>query len=196
MSATTPGAANLGELPIANRQRGSGNEPTRLEIVPRKPPSSEGVSLQGGIVERAAAISIDEIYRAPEAGTELGTALHLLRNAASNCRQALDSIREEPIRADAAMLSVRVLLPELFCCRAIGDGFAEIINAIQSAFENLGGGMFSAGQVEAILKALIATRNEPRMSFEKALAHVSAMEEVGLLTEPSNIDVLAEWLDD
>jgi hypothetical protein len=141
-------------------------------------------------------ISIDDIYRAPEAGTDLGTALRLLRDALSSCAEALALVTEDPIRSDSAMLKVRLLLPELFCCRAIGDGFAEIINAIQSAYENLAGGIFSSSQIEAIRVALDTARNEPRMSFEKAMGYVSAMEEVDLRTEPSNVDALADWLDE
>jgi hypothetical protein len=148
-----------------------------------------------GIVERAPAISIDEIYRAPEISIELGSALRLLRESTSNCDEALSALqRVEPIEADAAMLRVRVELPELFCCRAIGDGFAEIVNAIQSAFENLDGELFTANQVEAVRNALFAIRNEPRMSFDKSLRHVTLMEETGLKTEPSDIDNLSEWL--
>jgi hypothetical protein len=197
MSASGTGTAKPGHLPFRGTHDVSGHQETRLEVVPRKPPRSEGVVQQEGIVERASVISIDEIYRAPEVSIELGAALRLLRETISNCGEALSALEKgEPIEADAAMLRVRVELPELFCCRAIGDGFAEIINAVQSVFENLNGELFTAGQVEAVRKALIAIRNEPRMPFDKSLSHVSTMEEMGLKTEPSDIDNLSEWLDD
>jgi hypothetical protein len=173
------------------------DQETRLELVPRRPPKSEGVVIKDGIVASAPVISIDDIYRAPEAGAELGTALRLLREAVSNCEHALSGLdNHEPIGADAFMLTVGSVLPELFCCRAIGDGYAEIINAIQSAFENLDGELFSSGQIRAVKGALTAVRNEPRMSFEKSLNHVSTLEDAGLKTEPSDIDALAGWLDD
>jgi hypothetical protein len=197
MAATGTGAAKSQAL----SDRGGHNVPpdqeTCLELVPRKPPKSEGVVVKDGIVASAAVISVDDIYRAPDAGTEMGIALRLLREAVSNCEDALLALdNHEPIGADAFMLRAGMTLPELFCCRVIGDGYAEIINAVQSAFENLDGELFSLVQIRAVKNALTTVRNEPRMTFERSLDLVSMLEEAGLKTEPSDIDKLAEWLDD
>lgn len=196
MPATVSGALKSEDFIVPGKRSVSDDQETRFELSPRKPPRSEGV-VTDGIVMRAPVISIDDIYRAPEAGTKLSTVLRLLREGVSNCNEALSALaNDEPIEADALMLKVRTTLPELFCCRDIGDGFAEIINAVQSAFENLDGRMFSSDQVRAVKSVLAAVRNEPRMSFEKSLGHVSTLEDVGLKSEPSDIDKLAGWLDE
>jgi len=46
---------------------------------------------------------------------------------------------------------IQVLMPELFCCRNLGDGFGSIINALMSALENLNGSIPTLCQMRAIL---------------------------------------------
>jgi hypothetical protein len=195
MAATGTGLTRPSEF--GGRQTVSVYHDTPLQFVPRKPPKSEGAAVEGGAVARASVISIDEIYRAPEADTKIGNVLKMLRESASSCEKAVTALVDsDPIGADNLMLEVRAVLPELFCNRGIGDGFAEIVNALESAFENLGGEMFSLAQIGAVRDALTGARNEPRMSFEKSLRYVLALEGVGLRTEPADIDTLAGCLDE
>lgn len=195
MAATGTGLVRPSEF--GGRQTVSGDHDTPLQFVPRKPPKSEGATVEGGVVARASVISIDEIYRTPEADTKIGNVLKMLRDSASSCDKAVTALGDsDPVGADSLMLEVRAVLPELFCNRGIGDGFAEIVNALESAFENLGGEMFSLAQISAVRDALTGARNEPRMSFEKSLRYVLALEDVGLKTEPADIDTLAGCLDE
>jgi hypothetical protein len=197
MSATGTGLAKTSDFGLRGRQTVSGDHDTPLEFVPRKPPASEGTTVEGGVVARAHVISIDEIYRAPEADTKIGNVLKTLRESAANCDKAVTALdNSDPIGADSLMMEVRAVLPELFCVRRIGDGFAEVINALESSFENLSGELFSLAQIRAIRDALIGARNEPRMSFEKSLRYVLALEDVGLKTEPTDIDTIAGCLDE
>lgn len=197
MAATGTELAKASEFGFRGLRTVSGDHDTPLELAPRKPPGSEGATVQDGIVARAQVIGIDEIYRAPEADTKIGNVLKTLRESASNCDDAIKSLENsDPIGSDNFMLEVGAALPELFCNRGIGDGFAEIINALESAFENLNGELFSLTQIRAIRDALAGARNEPRMSFEKSLGYVQALENVGLKTEPADIDILAGCLDE
>jgi hypothetical protein len=169
---------------------------TGLGVLFRKPPQSEGRILTEGIGPTALNLTTEEVYRALEFTTvEMRSALRLLRDAIGWCDRALsaDSLGEL-FQADDAMVNVQIIMPELFCCRALGDGLAEIVNAIQSSFENLKGGAFERSQISSIRRALIAIQNEPRLSFERALEFVGAMESTGLMVEPALIDTLSEWL--
>jgi hypothetical protein len=171
---------------------------TALGAPHRKPPQSEGIILNEGVKAPATDIAIEEIYRAPDFGTiELASALSLLREAIVLCNRALEALaKNAPLHADTAMIKVQTMMSELFCCRAVGDGLAEVVNAVQSSFENLGGTAMSQQQIEVVRNAFIAVRSEPRMSFDRSLEMVSAMELAGLEVDPAPTDALAEWLDD
>lgn len=139
---------------------------------------------------------LEDIYRAPEAGSiELRSAMRLLPEAVSWAESAIEALDAgEPFQADDAMLHVHSLIPELFCCRGLGDGFGAVINAILSSFEKRQGLPMEIGHLEAIRRALSAIRSEPRMSFDRALDLISVMEEAGLSVDPAGADELAEWL--
>src|SRR5690348_5358926 len=92
------------DLKVRVRQTVFG-EQTAAELAQRKPPKSEGVVVEDGVVSRAPVISIDDIYRAPEAGTKIGLVLRLLREAARSCDNALAALQNsDPISADNFML--------------------------------------------------------------------------------------------
>lgn len=169
---------------------------TGLGVLFRKPPQSEGRILTEGISSAALDLTTEEVYRALEFTTvELRSALRLLRDAIGWCDRALSAdTLGELFQADDAMVNVQMIMPELFCCRALGDGLAEIVNAIQSSFENLKGMTLEGPQVSSIRRALVAIQNEPRLSFDRALEFVGAMESTGLIVEPAPIDALSEWL--
>ena len=139
---------------------------------------------------------LQDIYRAPEAGSiELRSAMRILPEAVNWTESAMEALNaDEPFQADDAMLHVRSLMPELFCCRGLGDGFGAVINAILSSFEKRQGLPMEIGHLEAIRRALSAIRSEPRMSFDRALDLISVMEEAGLSVDPAGADELAEWL--
>jgi hypothetical protein len=171
---------------------------TSLGAPHRKPPQSEGTILTDGITVPDEGVAVDEVYRAPEFATvELASALGLLRDAIVLCNQALAALtRSAPIQSDTAMITVQTMMSELFCCRTVGDGLAEAVNAVQCSFENLGGTAMDRRQIETVRNAFVAVRNEPRMSFDRSLEFVSAMEVAGLVVDPAPTDALAEWLDD
>jgi hypothetical protein len=170
---------------------------TGLGGLSRKPPQSEGVVLTEGIEPPAEDVSLEDVYRAPEFGTvELTSALALLRDVIEWCNRALAAlVRAEVLQADDAMVNVQVRMPELFCCRAVGDGLGEVVNAVQCSFENLSGRPMERSQIEAVRNAFVAVRSEPRISFDRAINLVSAMEQAGLAVDPAPIEALADWLD-
>lgn len=139
---------------------------------------------------------IEAIYPAPEVGSvELMSAMRLLPEALQWTQLAVRTLDAgDLIRSDDAMLHVHSLLRELFCCRRLSDGFAAIMNAMLSSFEGRGGVPMEKAQLEAVCRALVGIRSEPRMSFELALDFISAMEDAGLKVSPAGMDQIAEWL--
>jgi len=89
------------------------------------------------------------------------------------------------------MLRLQVLLPELFCCREIGDGFGAIVNALKYSFANASGNLFTRGQLETIVRVLSTLSNEPFLRFETAVDLISDLEDSGLDVDPP---VIAELL--
>jgi hypothetical protein len=153
-------------------------------------------STTGELIVKPTNLLIETIYPAPEVGSvELTSAMRLLPEALQWTQVAVRTLDAgDLIRSDDAMLHVHSLLPELFCCRRLGEGFAAIMNAILSSFEGCGGVPMEKAQLEAVCRALVGIRSEPRMSFELALHFISAMEGAGLKVSPAGMDEIAEWL--
>jgi hypothetical protein len=111
--------------------------------------------------------------------------------------RALDDAQSaNPIHADDAMQHVHSLLPELFCCRALGDGFGAVIGALLEAFGHMKGLPMTPTQIRAVRGAMQAIRSNPRISFEKATEQIDGLEETGLMIEPPLANELTEVLSD
>lgn len=147
---------------------------------------------------QASALSVDDIY--PDKamiGSDLSTALRLLAEAAGLINDAIDRQRSgDRVQADDAMQQLQVLLPELFFCRSLGDGFGAVINSLFHGMRNLGGAPLSQEQMLAIRGALMTIRNEPFLRFENAIDQVR---ELGLLFAnmmPSGMEIIDKALDE
>src|SRR5258707_810774 len=97
-------------------------------------------------------IDIDVLYRAREArSSHFSSALELLARASGILDSARQAVHEgNPLESDNQFLQFQALLPKLFECRTIGEGFANIINAIQIGIANLNGQPLDAVQLNAV----------------------------------------------
>lgn len=143
-------------------------------------------------------IDTKDIYGSLDAASiELRTALTLLPEALRWIDSALESIGfGEPIHADDAMQHVQAIMPELFCCRRLGDGFGAIVNAVQSSLENLHGEPLLAAQIRMIRAALERVFGEPVITFDAAMDQVDKLESAGLIVDPKDMESIEELLDD
>lgn len=96
------------------------------------------------------------------------------------------------IAGDDSVQKIRALLPELFCCRTIGDGFGSVVNAMHYSFLNANGVPLVLPQVKALGKALRLIRRKPFLSIEDAVDAVLGLEETGLLVEPEGVGSIAD----
>jgi hypothetical protein len=134
-------------------------------------------------------LSQAELYPARHAfSREHIMALRLLALAVGRSRRALDaSSSGNVLAADTEMQKLQVLLPELFCCRALGDGFGTIINAFISAFEALAGQTPDLNQIRAMTRVLQLLKEKPFLSADEADDQVEGLESVGLSPYPAEL---------
>jgi hypothetical protein len=142
-------------------------------------------------------ISIDDLYGdLTGVSPLLRHVLHGLATAKEIVRKALEALRnQQVIASDDAMQQLQALLPELFYCRRLGDGFGAIVNAIKCSFENAGGVPLSENQIVLIGDILARVHREPFLRFEAASELIGKLEDAGLLVDPPAIAVFSELLD-
>jgi hypothetical protein len=129
-------------------------------------------------------------------GVELGNSIRLLTEALRLAKEALELYQEENIfGSEDAMQKIHLLLPELFCCRELGDGFGLIVMGLYHAHDSLDGEPFNEKQIFEVKHLLRVLLDEPYLSTELALDRVLNLELVGLKVSPKRIDSQQETLD-
>jgi len=138
--------------------------------------------------------TVEEIYpRLMEAGSTLRTGIALLGEAAQRADAAVAAIGDDDlVAADIELQHLQAVLPELFCCRSLGDGFGSVVNSLQIAFANQKGLPFNSEQVGAIARAVRRLRHEPFLSIDQAVDIVAALEDVDVVVEPPGLGELAD----
>ncbi len=128
---------------------------------------------------------------------ELAIAFSLLNEGLKHVTDAIDAERKgDRISSDDAIHRLQALLPELFCCRSISDGFGSIISAVYQSLANMQGAFVNAGQLQAIKKALNRIDTEPFLQFEEAVNEIMSLEDAGFEVEPSYYKYAADVLDE
>jgi hypothetical protein len=141
-----------------------------------------------------APIPIDTLYPATENNRhDLIRALQLLPQAIRALEGARDTIRSgDLLQSDQHVHAVQVLLPELFRCRTIGDGFAATINALEIALVNQHGEPLTEKEIGSSLRALKELRSHPFLSFDNAQQLIEELEKTGLLVDPASLGDLLD----
>ena len=128
---------------------------------------------------------------------ELSIAFTLLDEGLKHISDAIEMEMEgDLISSDDAIHRLQALLPELFCCRSISDGFGSIVNAIYHSISNMHGSPLDASQLQAIKRALSRISTEPFLEFGEAVDEIMAIEDVGFEVEPSCYQYAADILDE
>lgn len=143
-------------------------------------------------------ISVEELYPRSEASSrELRRALELLTEGSQYINLAVDSIDEGDILgADDAVGHLQVMMPELFCCRSLGDSYGAVISAVMASLRNRESEPLSNTQVRTLSLVLTELRRRPFMKFDQALELIDWLEGVDLNTEPEAFPELVGWIDD
>lgn len=147
---------------------------------------------------REAEISIDELYHNPEfTSRELQTALRLLAECITLADEALGELRaSRPLASHEATISIQSLLPELFACRGLGDGYGALINCVQLALINRHAVPLEESHLIALRSILRATRDAPFIRFDKARRLIRDFEQHDFVVEPVTLQFLSSFFDE
>jgi hypothetical protein len=116
------------------------------------------------------------------------TALRLLRVVVGRTERALMTLNDgDQITSDSEVQKVQVLLPELFCCRTLGDGFGTVINAAMSAFESRNGEPLNVVQLRAPNRVFKVLKDKPFMTVDEADQQVEQLEAAELNPYPPEL---------
>jgi hypothetical protein len=137
-------------------------------------------------------IAIDALY-VPGTLSKMVTALGLLGEMSSILNEARASSNR--MEADRLMQRAQPILPKLFECRSVGDGFGSIVNALHIAFRNLNGKPLTAEQVNVIWRVIRELRKYPAMPLETGVAKIEELEESGLPVDPPELAALLEAIE-
>lgn len=141
-------------------------------------------------------INIEDLYPVAEARSNIfDTALGLLREGIDSLIEAVSASEDGDIlKLDDAVMRTKGLMPELFCCRAIGDGYGALINAVSNALRNFDPTNSELTQVLSMKVALMKLRTAPYMSFDAATDIILQIEDSGLDIDPPVFNDLASVL--
>jgi hypothetical protein len=148
--------------------------------------------------DEAGRVSIEDLYPSTEAAApELDVALRLLARGLEYVNEAFAATQTgNAIVGDDAMQRLQALLPELFNCRVLGDGYGAIINAVLGSLENMRGSPLNKQQIGTIRQVLRRVRSEPFIQYSSALDEIEKLEQANFVIEPSGFEHLADWLDE
>jgi hypothetical protein len=183
------------------------NEPTAISIVSVPTPTdmefrqeasltgSPEIKSAGQFAQRTGGgkpISIDVLYQAREAGSmSFNRALELLGLASESLSEAREAIESgDRVARASEVLRFEQLLQPLFECRAIGEGFSNVINSIHISIANLQGEPLSDAQINTLWRVIREVSLAPFLSFSESLVFVRQLGKVGLSL---NNEFISEW---
>jgi len=143
-------------------------------------------------------LSIEDLYPLNEyLSPLLSAAFKLIDEAVQLVTEAINYFKEEnKIASDDAIQRVQALLPELFCCRALADGFGAIVSSIFQGLRNREGEPLNFHQLVTLKTVLKKIRSEPYIVFDEAVDQIMKLEDVGFTVEPAEFAQMAELLDE
>jgi|SRR5271157_838189 len=162
----------------------------REENPPYKKPVVS-IRFGGASAQPRGAAPIEELFANVERTSRLKRALELLDEAIKLAEAAL-SADADLVAFDDNMQVLYSLLPELFCCRSLGDGFASVVNAIQQAVANQRGIPMNGNQAEAVLIALRELKRSPFLPHSDAVELVMRLEDANLVVDPPALSQIVE----
>src|SRR5258708_19354971 len=82
-------------------------------------------------------ISIDRLYDHSESSSELARALDLLSETKRILEESkANLVNQNLVESDRCIMQFQALLPDLFSCRRLGDGFGNVVNSIMISLVN------------------------------------------------------------
>jgi hypothetical protein len=142
-------------------------------------------------------LGTEDLYPDPATrSVPLHAALTLLYEAQVCLRSALDDRRAgDTLSADDQVCKFAAIMPELFCCREIGDGFALSVTSMFHAVQNRHGLPLEEKHILSLLFLLQFLRHNVFCTFESALDATEKLTTSGLHTDPPVLTPIGELVD-
>jgi hypothetical protein len=140
-------------------------------------------------------ISMDKLYPyKDEISTQFALAVKLLDQALKYAEEAFEYLKvDDLLGSDDSTIKLRAILPELYCCRSIGEGYATLIVSLYHGLNNKKSS-YTEDQLLNITYSLKRLCAEPFMNLDTALDLVLQLENSHLIVEPKSFEILAEIL--
>lgn len=163
----------------------------------RSLPSGQPVQVDGTLAhaqpspgETARALS--ELYPGSSSNSLLEIALKHIEDGFHICERVLDMLLEdETFHADLEAMRLGPIFVELFCCREIGEGFANTADSLINALRSCKANSLTREQILVIRDTLEALYQSPALTFDASLLLVEKLNNVDLDTEPE-LNAIAE----
>ena len=125
----------------------------------------------------------------------LTTAYLLLDEGIDHVNESIKMLLDDNLlSSDDAIQRLQALLPELFCCRGLGDGFGTVIISIFHALKNMNGVPLNIDQLRAMLNILKRVHTELFIEYDEAIDEIMILETTGFELSPSHFKFAADLL--
>jgi hypothetical protein len=141
-------------------------------------------------------ISTEELYPVlEEYNPVLHMAMKLLGEGIGYIKESLQAyVDEDWISSDDAVQRFQALLPEMFCCRELGEGFRAIVNSVYHAINNMEGLPLTKNHLQTILAILRRIYSEPFIAYDEAVEEIMRLESAGFEVSPPHLKFVADLL--
>lgn len=131
-------------------------------------------------------VAPEDLYDTPR--PELIAATGLLNVAILLLDEAFSEAKHgDAIRADDCIIRLQAMLPELFCFRKLGSGYAAVIGAAYFSLKSAAGHALTPDQIFALKNALLRARIHPFAPMSDVVEYVMRMEDVGLKVDAPGV---------
>lgn len=159
--------------------------------------SSESPWVRGSDSEVSMASTSEKLFADSEhLSADVKNAIRLLKESQVLLESALSEFDEQNfLPADDYLQRFYMILPELYCCRSVGEGFANIIQCCFHGLKNLEGMPPSRDQAQVLNLSIRSLLDELFMDFDESIRFVDDLEEVGFNVGPSRLTFIGEIVD-
>jgi hypothetical protein len=163
-------------------------------------PTENDITRDTAVVQpKTSQASMEDLYPlSSQMRPELARAWSLLDEGLAYIGNAIKSLQEhdDVMASDDAIMNFQALLPELFFCRTIGEGFTTIITSVNHAIVNFDGAPLTIPQLKSLNAIIRRLRTEIYISDDEANDEVIKLQEIGFRVDPKYISSLVEILTD
>jgi hypothetical protein len=123
-------------------------------------------------------------------GAELENSIRLLKEALSLAEGAFEFFEQGDLfGSEDSMQKIHMLLPELFCCRELGDGFGMIVMALYHAHNGRNDNPYDRAQILEVKHLLRVLLDEPFLPTKLAVERIINLEDCGLEVNPKRMSL-------